>query len=113
MVDTRPLIALVASIAAPAALAADATAEAERYSHQARAWLALRAAQVELYCDHDANAIAALQQARRELQAAAGTGAGLLALDRAARQLRQHDPLGAVASLGDAIDGLPSPAIGG
>lgn len=110
MVDTRPLIALVASIAAPAAMAADALVETERQAHEQRARLALRAAQVELYCDHDARALLALQQARRELQAAAGVGAGhgLAALDRAVWQMRHHDTRGAVAALGDAIDGLPT-----
>ncbi|MCP5270045.1 MAG: hypothetical protein H6932_02320 [Burkholderiaceae bacterium] len=111
MVDTRPLIALVASIAAPVALAADAVVESERQAHEIRARQALRAAQVELYCDHDARAHAVLQLARRELQAAAGdaSGRGLAALDRAVWQMRLHDTRGAVAALDDAIEGLPPP----
>lgn len=113
MVDTRPLVALVASIAAPAALAADAAAEAERASHHTRARVEMRVAQVELYCDHDASALHAMQRARRELQLATGhgVGSGLAALDRASWQMRHHDTTGAVASLGDAIDGL-DPAAG-
>ncbi|MCP5284902.1 MAG: hypothetical protein H6933_08385 [Burkholderiaceae bacterium] len=109
MVDTRPLIALVASIAAPAALAADAFGDAERQSHESRARQALRMAQVELYCDHDARAYTALQLARRELQAASGAaaGQGLASLDRAVWQMRHHDTRGAVAALDDAIEGLP------
>lgn len=56
------------------------------------AMLALRDAQVQLYCDHDAAAISALAEARRSLMAEAVPEATALAtLEAAAWHIRRHE----------------------
>lgn len=82
--------ALVGSLAAPAPVAALAHPGAEA-AHRG-AMTALRVAQVELYCDHDAAAMTALREARRSL---AGEGpaeaVALASLDEAAWHIRRHE----------------------
>lgn len=64
---------------------------------------ALRTAQVELYCDHDAAAMVALREARRSLIGQAPPEAvALAALDEAAWHIRRHEMREAQLAIGQA-----------
>lgn len=68
---------------------------------------ALRTAQVELYCDHDAAAISALRDARRWLLGDTRTeGAALASLNEAAWHVLRHEMHGALLAIARARDRL-------
>ncbi len=68
---------------------------------------ALRKAQVELYCDHDAAAITALRTARQALAGEAPSPAGALAsVDEAAWHIRRHAMQAAQTALAQARSDL-------
>lgn len=52
---------------------------------------ALREAQVELYCGHDAAAMTALREARRSLSGLPGEAAALATMESAAWHIRRHE----------------------
>lgn len=52
---------------------------------------ALREAQVELYCDHDAAAMTALREARRALAGQSGDALALASMESAAWHIRRHE----------------------
>lgn len=80
--------------------------ETHQASHDA-ATLALRTAQVELYCDHEAAAMTALHAARRELLGEAAEEAGLLAsVEEAVWHVRRHDTERAQATIAFVRDAL-------
>ncbi len=100
MINTTPFVALVAALSgAPSFASADAIGEKDRHSAQAR--IEMRVAQVEVYCDHPAQAIQAIQRARRQLAGQTGWAATreLAALDEAAWHVRHHENGAAVAAL--------------
>ena len=81
--------------------------ERDRATAQGAAAAALRTAQVELYCDHDAAALVALREARRHLSGSAQVGADTLsAVEQAAWHIRHHAMDAAQRSLDQARAGL-------
>lgn len=90
-------VALVGSLgmhAADAAVAPRAHADA---------LAALRSAQVQLYCDHDAAAMTALREARRALAGdSASQAVAMASMDQAAWHMRRHELREAQAALAQA-----------
>ena len=82
---------LAAATALVSSLSAGPTAAALPLADHDQAMAALRAAQVELYCDHDAAAMTALREARRALAGLPSEAAALAAMESAAWHIRRHE----------------------
>ncbi|MDP4301827.1 hypothetical protein [Leptothrix discophora] len=97
---TTPVVALVTALTGAVGYgSSDAIEPVESSSARARLNAELRTAQVELSCDHRGQALHAIQRARRELVADAGTAQQRVVLEQAAWQVRHNDHVGAVSSL--------------
>ena len=75
---------------------------------RSRAGAQMRRAQVELYCDHPAEALVAIRRAVRQLELPSDIVAAeeLATLERAAWHVRRHETGAAVAALDAAMAGL-------
>ncbi|OWQ84429.1 hypothetical protein CDN99_24375 [Roseateles aquatilis] len=102
MSKSTPIFAIVAAFAAASAQAAtDPDESARRTERRAMVNEQLRAVQVELYCDHQDNAIHLIRDARRMLMAHrdADSVRDLRQLDKVSWQVRHGDTVQAIATL--------------
>lgn len=92
MFTATPVFTLVSALAGAGAYAHERPANAEPPDHAAQVAAHILQARVEIYCGHNASAIAGIRTAREQLQASAGTVPveSLAALDQAA-WLTRHD----------------------
>lgn len=102
MSKTTPMLALVAAFAATSAQAAvDPEASLRRDERRAQVSQQLRAVQVELYCDHQDQAIGMIRDARRQLMAQRDEDSrrSVRQLERASWLVRHGDTAEAIAAL--------------
>lgn len=99
--NTAPVVALIAAFAGTSAHAAATDSHGLPRSIEMQAARTLRAAQVQLYCDHREDALLLIQRARHELLAAhTDTPAAALGeIDQALWYIRRDDTGAAVARL--------------
>jgi len=108
MSKSTPILAMVAAFAAASAQASTNPDDmARRSERRAMVQQQLRAVQVELYCDHQDNAIHLLRDVRRQLMAQRDpdTSADLRQLDKVSWLVRHGDTVAAIATL-DAARGV-------
>jgi len=104
-----PTATVVAALAAASGAAHACTAsmpgDVSTTLLRAQASIAMRVAQVELYCDHPAAALGAIRRALQQLEHPFETTAAaeLATLERAAWHVRRHDTSAAVAALDVAL----------
>lgn len=99
---------LVGALAAANAYAPEAHAHGAAVTLLQPAMVAIRHAQVEIYCDHDRQAIADIHTARNSLLASPHSVPfeAFAALDQAVWQMRQHDFAAAEKALERALNHL-------
>jgi hypothetical protein len=92
MLTSTPVFTLVSALAGAGAYAHEQPADAGASDHAAQVVAHILHARVEIYCGHNAAAIAGIRTAREQLQASAGAVPveSLAALDQAA-WLTRHD----------------------
>ena len=99
MSKSTPILAMVAAFAAASAQAAtDPDDMARRSERRAMVQQQLRAVQVELYCDHQDNAMHLLRDARRQLMAQR--------LPVSAPELRQLEKVSWLVRHGDTVEAI-------
>ncbi|PIM51001.1 hypothetical protein CS062_22080 [Roseateles chitinivorans] len=102
MSKSTPILAMVAAFAAASAQAAtDPDDMARRSERRAMVHQQLRAVQVELYCDHQDNAMHLLRDARRQLMAQRdpASAAELRQLEKLSWLVRHGDTVEAIATI--------------
>ncbi|QPF72431.1 hypothetical protein G8A07_05445 [Roseateles sp. DAIF2] len=96
---STPVLALVAAFAATSAqAAADPDESTRRQERRAQVQQQLRAAQVELYCDHDSQALRLMRETRQALLAQPDPSS-LRAVDQVIWLLRRGETAQAIAAL--------------
>lgn len=101
--------AIVAALAAGSGAAmADPTLDREIVQARAQAFVSIRSAQVELYCDHPSLAVAAIRAALLQLETSSTRHAAtmLASLDEAAWHVRRHETAAAHRALDRAVSRL-------
>ena len=110
MISTNHLLVdLVAALASASAYGGtEDSARNAQLAAQASVGQDMRTAQVELYCDHDAQALLAIRRARAALEASHDTAAAqaLIALDQASWHVRHKHMDAALEALNSARSGL-------